>query len=527
MEKMLGVMFDCSRNAVLTVESVKKYADIIRKMGYNTLMLYTEDTYEVDNQPYFGLMRGRYSKAELKELDSYCESIGLELIPCIQTLAHLNCIFKWYDQYDDIKDCDDILLAEEEKTYALIEDMLSTLSQCFKTRKIHIGMDEAYKVGLGKYAQKHGFSDRFEIINTHLHKVCDIASKYGFEPMIWSDMFCKLAVNTDNYYEKADLSKIKEKAALPENISLVYWDYYSTDYDRYVNMLNTNKAFDRKVYFAGGAWTWKGFAPDNKQSIDTTAAAVKACNDCGVDGIFFTVWGDDGAECSRFAVLPSLMYAAETVKGNTDMDSIKAKFKEITGCEFDSFMLLDKLDTLGGKHKENPSKYMLYNDVFMGINDFRADISDDNYYKNLAQDIRKAKGKGEYEYIFDSLALLCDVLSVKTNLGVRTRKAYKTQDTGALKELVSDYDFVIEKTKAFHKAFQKLWLKENKPQGFEIQDIRLGGLIQRIESCKQRLIAFINKDISKIDELEEDTLEGNVFSNWSRCVTANVVSHIF
>jgi len=44
-EKMLGVMIDCSRNAVMTVDSVKKYADIIRKMGYNTIMLYTEDTY--------------------------------------------------------------------------------------------------------------------------------------------------------------------------------------------------------------------------------------------------------------------------------------------------------------------------------------------------------------------------------------------------------------------------------------------------------------------------------------------------
>jgi len=51
MEKMLGVMFDCSRNAVLTVDSVKRYANILKKMGYNTLMLYTEDTYEIDGHP--------------------------------------------------------------------------------------------------------------------------------------------------------------------------------------------------------------------------------------------------------------------------------------------------------------------------------------------------------------------------------------------------------------------------------------------------------------------------------------------
>ena len=114
MENMLGVMIDCSRNAVLKVETVKQYADLLKKMGYNTLMLYTEDTYEVDGQPYFGHFRGRYSKAELKELDSYCAKIGIELVPCIQTLAHLNEMFKWRSEYESINDCDDILLIGEE-----------------------------------------------------------------------------------------------------------------------------------------------------------------------------------------------------------------------------------------------------------------------------------------------------------------------------------------------------------------------------------------------------------------------------
>lgn len=48
--KHLGVMLDCSRNAVVRPEQVKKYIDILQRLGYNSLMLYTEDTYEVDNQ---------------------------------------------------------------------------------------------------------------------------------------------------------------------------------------------------------------------------------------------------------------------------------------------------------------------------------------------------------------------------------------------------------------------------------------------------------------------------------------------
>ena len=73
------------------------------------------------------------------------------------------------------------------------------------------------------------------------------------------------------------------------------------------------------------------------------------------------MWGDNGSECSKFSVLPSLMVSAEYYRGNTDMESIKAKFKEIVGAEFDDFILMDELDYVGGNHKNNPSKYLLYN----------------------------------------------------------------------------------------------------------------------------------------------------------------------
>mgnify|MGYP000936717151 CR=1 FL=1 len=46
-------MLDCSRNAVFTVEKVKAMIRILAKLGLNRLLLYTEDTYEVPELPYF------------------------------------------------------------------------------------------------------------------------------------------------------------------------------------------------------------------------------------------------------------------------------------------------------------------------------------------------------------------------------------------------------------------------------------------------------------------------------------------
>lgn len=524
---MYGVMLDCSRNGVMTVKAVKEYARILAQMGYNTLMLYTEDTYEVDGEPYFGYLRGRYSKEELKEIDAYCSSIGMELVPCIQMLAHLNCMFKWR-AYSDICDCDDILLIGEEKTYELLEHMFSTISQCFSSKKIHIGMDEAFKVGLGKYLERNGYENRFDIINKHLHRVCDMAREYGFEPMIWSDMFCKLALNTEDYYVGGlkDLDKIREQAALPESISLVYWDYYSKDYGHYVNMMELNKAFGKKVYFAGGTWTWKGFAPDNTFSMEATAPAMRACGDCGIDGWFMTVWGDDGDECSKFMVLPSLLYAIEIAKGNEDMADIRQKFREITGASFDTFLLADRLDTICGMYGGNPSKYLFYNDPFLGINDYRCSKKDNLFYKELAEVLSGAEGKGGYELLFDMYEKLCRVLAVKCDLGVRTRKYYQEGNKGALEKLACEvYPQVIERVKLFHKAYRKCWMWEKKPHGFDVQDIRIGGVLQRLESCKERIFEFTRGEVDEIPELEEKLLPDNCGNLWSRHVTPNVISH--
>ncbi|HAB00622.1 MAG TPA: beta-N-acetylhexosaminidase, partial [Ruminococcaceae bacterium] len=141
MKNHFGVMIDCSRNAVMKPAYVKHMTDLLSELGYNTLMLYIEDTYEVDDNPYFGHWRGRYTREELKEMDRYAQSKGMELIPCIQTLAHLGRLFRW-QTYRQINDIDDILLVGDERVYELIDKMFSSLSQSLTTRTVNIGMDE-------------------------------------------------------------------------------------------------------------------------------------------------------------------------------------------------------------------------------------------------------------------------------------------------------------------------------------------------------------------------------------------------
>ena len=85
----------------------------------------------------------------------------------------------------------------------------------------------------------------------------------------------------------------------------------------------------------------------------------------------------------------------------------------------------------------------------------------------------------------------------------------------------------------FYDAFQYQWMLENKPYGFEIQDIRLGGLIRRVQHCRIRLERFCAGTLAQIEELEEtqlDIFEGRdrpyppSLNDWRLNVSANYVS---
>ena len=530
-----GVMVDCSRNAIMTVEQLKKFITVISKMGYNQVHLYMEDTYEVNGEAFFGYLRGKYTKEELKELDDFAYGIGVELVPNIQTLAHMAAFLKWRPE---LKDIDDIMLVGDDKVYDLIDRMFASLRECFRTPLLHIGMDEAHNLGRGRYLDFNGLQNRFDILLNHLNRVCEIADKYNFEPMMWSDMFYRIASGGDYYATGSKFdTTIKEK--IPSKLTLVYWDYYNLDKKIYDRMIKGHKQLSEKIAFGGGAWKWSGFAPHNYFSLKATKPAIRACVEGGISDVFMTMWGDNGGECSSYAVLPTLCYAACIGQGITKMSDIKQKFYEWVGVKYDDFMLLDMpnliediSDKKGSALVVNPSKYFLYADCFMSIfqNSEKAEYSEK--YTAIARKLKYAsKRAGEYSYLFDTLASLCTLLSVKVNICTRTRDAYTKGDNALLNDVIADYKKMIKLTKAFHNTFRNQWFIENKPHGFDVQDIRLGALVGRMQACLERIEQYRDGKISSIPELEEtinhitDTVIN--YNSWRNSVSTNMFDFLY
>ncbi|MBL8993626.1 MAG: beta-N-acetylhexosaminidase, partial [Spirochaetia bacterium] len=118
-----AIMLDVSRNAAPKPEVLKEWLARFALMGLNGLTLYTETNYEIPGENFWGYHEGRYTIKDLKELSEHAAKLGIEMFPCIQTLAHLKRALHW-DVYGKIKDTETVLMVGKEETYKLIEKMI-------------------------------------------------------------------------------------------------------------------------------------------------------------------------------------------------------------------------------------------------------------------------------------------------------------------------------------------------------------------------------------------------------------------
>ena len=531
----LTYMLDCSRNAVPLMDTVYELIRHLAVLGYDSLGLYMEDTFKLDNHPYFGYLRTPFSHDELRAADEYSKLFGIELVPYIQTLAHFNSLIRHY-ACDYLFDVNDILLVGEDKTYEFIEDIIATCASCFTSRHINIGMDEAYMLGRGRYMDKNGAKSRFEIMSQHLARVNEICKKYNFEPAMWSDMFFSLTLS--GQYAQGLPPEVL--ASVPENIELVYWDYYHTNEEHYSEMLDKHLEFKNKIGFASGAWKWLGYTPDNRYSFVSSMMAARACKKRNIKDFIVTGWGDNGADCSVFATLPALLYCSRLNYGKEKTDAaFKKSLLSLTGMRYDDFMTVDLCNRVTTSddvdEKNSVNKYMLFNDVLLGTLDTTIGRGTNDLFKDHTRKLARAKKRaGKWAYLFETQYCLSRVLEIKTEIGIMLREAYQKGDREGLSFAYEQLKKLPVRIEAFYRAIRAQWHKENRPNGFDVQDIRIGALKQRVAVAIEKVGDYLNGRAQSVPELGEKLLDhmghGDDFEvdpdqcewRWRRMTSVNV-----
>ncbi len=516
----LGIMLDCSRNAVMTVAHLKKWLCRLALMGYNQAMLYTEDTYELPDEPYFGYMRGPYTMAEMKETDAFAGKLGIEMIACIQTLGHLEQILQWW-AYDGVRDTASVLMVDEPKTYTLIEKMINFWSEALASRRIHIGMDETHDLGRGRFMDRYGYERGFDIFNRHLTKVNGICANHGLKPMIWSDMYFRMGSRNGDYYDKDTVIPEDVKKKIPEAVDLVYWDYYHRDEEFYADWIRRHRDLGHEPLMGSGVWTWSRWWYDREITEATVKPCVDACLKAGLKEIFFTLWGDDGAYCEYDSCLAGLCWSADLCFGGTgDAGKMEKIFYAITGGSYRNYLSAAAMEPYRDTETVSLSN-IIWDDPMLGKwykemekMDCGLTLAVSGHVQKLSRQLESVRGDVAWADV-NHAWLLTRFVQAKLQTMTALYGAYESRDMAALRMVK---DRMIPETvgalREFTASFRKQWLRRNKPFGLETMQVRFGAMFARWEEVVLRLEEYLDGAIDTILELDLKLDSDRAMAGW-------------
>jgi hypothetical protein len=524
----LGVMLDVSRGRVLKVDYLKKRFERLQKMGYNAVMLYCEDTFKLDGEPMWGYMRGGYGEEEIKSLKAHACTLGITMIPCIETLGHLEEPLRWRD-YADIRNTRATLLVGEEKTYALLEKIIAFWAKSIGGKRIHVGMDEAFGFAGSKYEKKNGKRPHIDVFLEHLKRVNEICGKYGFtEPIIWSDMLYRIASKTHDYYDPEAKADPTLSNRIPKNVKLCYWDYYHSQQSYYEGMIDGHRSLGSEPMLAGGIQLWHHFLHDREKTLATMTPMVAAAKKKGIKEFFFTVWGDYGSYGIPDVAEEGLFACAELAAGRTaePTDENRARFKAITGMDYRS------LAKLGDVNRHYADEWpdmihegdILYDDpLYCGnLRNYLvrkpSEVTDRRFYCATYKD-SKWRDDGE-KVIEDYLGVLgsCEnlrgvppvagdlvrTLKAKLNYERDILAAWKKKDRAVIERIYKkDLPQLIGSMKKFMKRYRADWYRTSQPFGFERVQKRNAIALARLEEARLRIGDYLSGRASTIEEFDE------------------------
>ena len=504
----LGLMLDCSRNAVMLPQRVEGLICMMALAGYTYLELYTEDTYELPGEPYFGYKRGRYTVDEIRKIIAFAAIFHIQVVPCIQTLSHLSHLASWEPYKARMQDGCTMRIGDDG-VYELIRKCLRHCKEVFGTCRVHIGMDEA-PVGKEQYLQ-------------HFIRVFQICKEEGIQPDFWADAF---------YLEG-------QKDEVPRELfdgtqTPVYWEYYETDPEAYRNIFARLMKAAGRVIFAGNLHKEMGAAPDNGLSQRAMDVAFSVAKEFGVTDILMTTWGDHGNECPFYAIMSSFWYAAHKLYPfSADLDAMVSAY---TGYTCAQWQIADEINYIVRIDKKicNASVWALHNDLLIGMMDCHIPEDADEHYRKLHGLLAPlCESSSQFAYVFRFYAALCDVMAGKVTFSKRLRSAYMAEDSQTMRSMQKELPELKQKIEEFRRVFRVLWMKDNKGFGFEVMDIRFGGMAARCQTAYDVLEDYLDGKIQHIYELEEerlpywaDALEQEHiyapwFFHWSKSFTEN------
>lgn len=270
------------RIQVMTPEALKAFAKELSGFGINTLVMEWEGTYPFKEHITLA-NKFSYTREEVKDFISYCDSLNIKVIPLQQSLGHVEYILRnprYSHLKEDQKDISQLCPMEVAANKALFTALLSDLAETHNSDYIHIGGDETYLLGhCKKCSEKAAKEGKSRLFVDHMKMIAQTVLDLGKTPVMWADIILKYPEAVED---------------LPKETVFVDWNYGWK-----INHFGDIAGIQEKGFTFWGAPAIRSH-PDNwyvtdwKKHLENQRDFIPYARKAGYKGMVMTSWSTTG-----------------------------------------------------------------------------------------------------------------------------------------------------------------------------------------------------------------------------------------
>lgn len=313
--------YDCGRNKVPTLETMKKIVDKCVQYKYNQIQFYTEHAFRFSGMSEVWCSIDALTKEMILQLDQYCRERYIELVPSIPTFGHLYDIlstesFGYLCELDDYrrgpgywpeKSKHHTINASDPRALQLVLRMLDETIPLFSSNKFNICGDETFDLGRGKNKGK----DTGVLYVDFICKIIDHLKQHGKTVMMWADVIGK---HPDLIYR------------LPKDVVMLNWTYEAKNVE---TCAQRTKDSGYQQYATCSCSACHRLYPSMETSYENIYAWSEASTRYGYQGLILSNWGDWGHLSPFDLSVPMVVYAGSLFWHHDETLRDKALFNRL------------------------------------------------------------------------------------------------------------------------------------------------------------------------------------------------------
>ncbi len=264
-------------------------ADLCAFLRVNFLLFEMEDMFPWRRYP---VLRSRhaYSKAQMERFAGHCRSLGMRVIPLVQSYGHLENVLeksqfqRFREEKDDPRAVCPIRGGAREVVMGMIEDVLEVFPD---TSHFHLGGDEAFNFGTcpdcRAHAEKHG---KASLYLTQLSPLIKYLNSRKIRPILWHDMMAK--------WNLPELKLLSGQSDLMVWIYDAEWYYNRNPWNPEIGLEEMIARFRKARIKLWGAGAYRcggdGLSPDLRRRAENMKRWAAAARRMRFKGIVATGW---------------------------------------------------------------------------------------------------------------------------------------------------------------------------------------------------------------------------------------------